>query len=149
MTGTLGKTNSHFDPTQNGVGDSTTTLRRLLIGADVIHVVQETICLELIRVLSQIRKGLCGFYNLKQTDDFMLPSGSTTINAAEFGDAWKTDHHCNVGGVASGMPVHPCDLERSFRAKATSDCSVLKYGGFVKQRDVMSQTSDLLQKLLA
>ena len=31
VTGTLGKTNSHFNP--NGVGDCTTTLRRLLIGA--------------------------------------------------------------------------------------------------------------------
>ena len=33
VTGTLEKANSHFDPTQKGVGDRTTTLRRLLIGA--------------------------------------------------------------------------------------------------------------------
>ena len=31
VTGTLGKANSHFNP--NGVGDRTTTMRRLLIGA--------------------------------------------------------------------------------------------------------------------
>ena len=33
VIGTLGKANSHFDPNPNGVGDRTTTLRRLLIGA--------------------------------------------------------------------------------------------------------------------
>ena len=33
ITGILGKANSHFDPTQNGVGDCITTLRQLLIGA--------------------------------------------------------------------------------------------------------------------
>ena len=34
-TGTLGKANSHFDPTQNRVENRITTLRRLLIGADL------------------------------------------------------------------------------------------------------------------
>ena len=33
ITGTLGKANSHFDPTQTGLGTAT-TLKRLLIGAD-------------------------------------------------------------------------------------------------------------------
>ena len=34
VTGTLGKANSHFDQTQNEAGDRTTTLKRLLIGAE-------------------------------------------------------------------------------------------------------------------
>ena len=33
VTGTLGKANSYFEPNPNGVGDCTTTLRRLFIGA--------------------------------------------------------------------------------------------------------------------
>ena len=41
VTGTLGKANSLFDPTQTGPG--TTTLRQLLIGAVQI-VVSTTVC---------------------------------------------------------------------------------------------------------
>ena len=33
VTGTLSKANNHFDPTQSGFGDRTTTLKRLLISA--------------------------------------------------------------------------------------------------------------------
>ena len=43
-TGTLGKLSSHFDPVPNEVGDRTTTLRRLLIGAERNRRVLSSLC---------------------------------------------------------------------------------------------------------
>ena len=61
VTGTLGKTNSHFEPNANVVGDRTTTLRRLLIGAVQfcsLHIlyIRQKFCCGLFR---KIRVNMC------------------------------------------------------------------------------------------
>ena len=79
-------------------------------------------------------QGLCGIYNLRQTDDFTLPSGATTVDAAEFGNSWKTNSLCSVNEAATGRAVDACLLASEYAQTATETCAQLKSGGWWRRR---------------
>ena len=65
--------------------------------------------------------GLCGNYNNNASDDFMLPDGSVTTSANDFGDSWlyaKTSEDC-------GIPQPPPPCPASVTAAAQSRCNEL------------------------
>ena len=65
--------------------------------------------------------GLLGHYNNDASDDFMLPDGSVTTSANDFGDSWlyaKTSEDC-------GVPQPPPPCPASVTAAAQSRCNEL------------------------
>lgn len=77
-------------------------------------------------------QGLCGVYNLNHKDDFTLPSGAITIDAAEFGNAWKTNVACQQDTATTGVSVDACTLSSRYASEAKVTCSGLKRGEFDK-----------------
>jgi len=65
--------------------------------------------------------GLCGNYNNDASDDFMLPNGSVTTSANDFGDSWlyaQTSATC-------GVPPSPPPCPTSVMTAAQSRCNEL------------------------
>ena len=65
--------------------------------------------------------GLCGNYNNDASDDFMLPDGSVTTSANDFGDSWlyaQTSATC-------GVPPSPPPCPTSVMTAAQSRCNEL------------------------
>nr|XP_028596464.1 IgGFc-binding protein-like [Podarcis muralis] len=73
-------------------------------------------------------RGLCGNYNGQKDDDFLLPDGSTTSNAGDFGASWKVPVHgaagsCSDGCSGSSCPV--CDERKKEIFKQRHYCGIL------------------------
>nr|XP_040022015.1 IgGFc-binding protein isoform X1 [Gasterosteus aculeatus aculeatus] len=68
--------------------------------------------------------GLCGNYNKKDSDDFMLPGGRTTENVDEFGKAWAVDLPGNVcGGCGGQCPV--CEPAKANLYRTADSCGII------------------------
>lgn len=68
--------------------------------------------------------GLCGNYNKKTGDDFILPSGKRTQNIDDFGTAWVVDlpgHVC--GGCGGQCPV--CDKAKATLYGKPDSCGIM------------------------
>ncbi|CAI5781335.1 IgGFc-binding protein-like [Podarcis lilfordi] len=55
-------------------------------------------------------RGLCGNYNGQKDDDFLLPDGSTTSNAGDFGASWKVPVHGAAGSCSDGCSGNSCPV---------------------------------------
>ncbi|XP_060132429.1 IgGFc-binding protein [Zootoca vivipara] len=55
-------------------------------------------------------QGLCGNYNGKKEDDFLLPDGKTTSDVAKFGAAWKVAVPGAVGPCSDGCSGNSCPV---------------------------------------
>ncbi|XP_061452965.1 IgGFc-binding protein-like [Rhineura floridana] len=55
-------------------------------------------------------RGLCGNYNGRKDDDFLLPDGRTTSDAAAFGAAWKVRNPRAVGSCSDGCSGNSCPV---------------------------------------
>ena len=70
--------------------------------------------------------GLCGNYNDDNSDDFMLPDGSVTSSANEFGSSWLYSNTSSTCGVP--LPPPPCS--GSIMVEAEAKCGELMMGVF-------------------
>uniref|UniRef100_A0A670JHY8 Fc fragment of IgG binding protein n=1 Tax=Podarcis muralis TaxID=64176 RepID=A0A670JHY8_PODMU len=73
-------------------------------------------------------QGLCGNYNGKKEDDFLLPDGKTTSDVAKFGAAWKVPvpgavGPCSDGCSGSSCPV--CEKKKEEVFKQRHYCGIL------------------------
>lgn len=72
---------------------------------------------------------MCGKYNLNQADDFLLPSGVTTVSVSDFGNAWRTNVNCDLKGeLASGVSIDACTQSSTYLFFAKTICSGLSKG---------------------
>ncbi|XP_069394027.1 IgGFc-binding protein isoform X1 [Paralichthys olivaceus] len=68
--------------------------------------------------------GLCGNYNKKGNDDFILPGGKSTTNVDVFGKAWVVDLPGNVcGGCGGQCPV--CEQAKATMYGKPDSCGII------------------------
>ncbi|KAG1664959.1 SCO-spondin [Nymphon striatum] len=84
---------------------------------NVIWTKQKNVKIEIKADMYQKVDGLCGHYDGNQTDDLMLPDGSTTTNSTALGDNWER----NETGVLETCVLHACD--RDVQVRATELCT--------------------------
>ena len=80
--------------------------------------------------------GLCGNYNNDASDDFMLPDGSMTTSANEFGSSWLYANTSSTCGVLDTPP--PCP--GSIMTAAQSRCNELTNSVFSVCNSVVNPT---------
>ncbi|XP_063822202.1 von Willebrand factor-like [Ostrinia nubilalis] len=69
-------------------------------------------------------KGLCGTFNLKQSDDFLTPEGDVEQSTLAFANKWKTREFCE--DLSTKEPEHPCKANVQNKEMAEKYCSKLK-----------------------
>lgn len=73
-------------------------------------------------------QGLCGNYNGKKDDEFLLPNGIITSDIAKFGASWKVrvsgaDRSCSDGCSGNSCPV--CEERKKDVFKQRNYCGIL------------------------
>ena len=71
---------------------------------------------------------MCGLYNLVQADDFQLPNGVPSTDAAKFGNAWKSGTTCEANELTAGIAIDACLESTQYAALAYIVCQRLKGG---------------------
>ena len=80
--------------------------------------------------------GLCGNYNSDREDDFMLPNGTITTSANEFGTSWQyAKSHATCGELSS-----PTACPNDVMIMAQSKCNVLLRSVFKVCNSVVDPT---------
>ena len=81
--------------------------------------------------------GLCGNYNNDRNDDFMLPNGTITTSANEFGSSWLyAKSHTNCGELSS-----PSACPNNIMTTAQSKCNELSASVFRVCNSVVDPTT--------
>ena len=81
--------------------------------------------------------GLCGNYNNDASDDFMLPDGSVTTSANEFGSSWLYANRSSTCGVPPPSPA----CTGTIMTTAQSRCNALSAGVFSVCNSVVNPTA--------
>uniref|UniRef100_A0A8C7E3Z3 VWFD domain-containing protein n=1 Tax=Naja naja TaxID=35670 RepID=A0A8C7E3Z3_NAJNA len=114
----------HLKAYQHGTKVLIRTSFGLLVSYDLVYHVRIT-------VPSSYQKqmqGLCGNYNGKKDDEFLLPSGKKVTDVAVFGASWKVsvigaEGPCSDGCSGSNCPT--CDEEKKKVFKQRNYCGIL------------------------
>ncbi|ETE64581.1 IgGFc-binding protein, partial [Ophiophagus hannah] len=114
----------HLKAYQHGTKVLIRTSFGLLVSYDLVYHVRIT-------VPSSYQKqvqGLCGNYNGKKDDEFLLPSGKKVTDVAVFGASWKVSvlgagEPCSDGCSGSNCPT--CDEEKKKVFKQYNYCGIL------------------------
>ncbi|KAF1665243.1 IgGFc-binding protein, partial [Aptenodytes patagonicus] len=105
---------------QHGMGVLLQTDFGLVVRFDLLHHVTVTVPQSYQGHLC----GLCGNYNGKRNDDFLLPNGQRAPNAMVFGSAWKTtDESCSDDCPKDDCPV--CTEEKKVVLQKPNYCGIL------------------------
>ncbi|XP_067648949.1 mucin-5AC-like [Haliotis asinina] len=80
-------------------------------------------------------KGLCGYFDGNQNNDFLTKEGDIETNVNAFGNRWKTEASCR--DMPTTPQAHPCDLNAQRKAKAVAECEKLKSDTFKECHDVV------------
>lgn len=71
---------------------------------------------------------MCGLFNLIQADDFHLPNGLPSTDAAKFGNAWKSGTTCEANQLTAGITIDACQDSASYSLISSHICQRLKGG---------------------
>ncbi|XP_048245056.1 mucin-19-like isoform X7 [Haliotis rufescens] len=80
-------------------------------------------------------KGLCGYFDGNQNNDFLTKEGDIETNVNAFGNRWKTEATCR--DMPTTPQAHPCDLNAQRKAKAVTECKKIKSDTFKECHDVV------------
>ncbi|XP_076806278.1 von Willebrand factor-like [Clavelina lepadiformis] len=81
-------------------------------------------------------RGMCGNFNAQTTDDFWTPKGDLATNENDFGDEWVTGK-CQFSSTPMVL-TDPCDVHRTYKARARESCELLTAAPFTKCHDIVN-----------